>query len=266
MIKSLSFNATSSEFNENMNMHFPSYLTQAFVSFNETGSYEKASKIFRRTFTGAGLCYTFNMLENKDMFNSKIADSFINHNDVKYKESYELRHAISSGRNTGLKVHVDEKNFKLCQWSPGFSVHLHSPYDYPKLNKKAILVSYNSFSQITVIPKVKYTSDKLIKYDTNIRQCYFAHERPLKFFKIYTYSNCELECELETALRRCKCVKFYLPNDNSTRIYQTEREFSCHIKSFFRLQTRVKKCDCLPACSEVQYDYEFNDIATGNSR
>jgi hypothetical protein len=47
---------------------------------------------------------------------------------------------------------------------------------------------------VSVKPNMITTSDGLIGYAPNRRQCYFNDERQLKFFKVYTQSNCELEC------------------------------------------------------------------------
>jgi hypothetical protein len=44
------------------------------------------------------------------------------------------------------------------------------------------------------------------------RQCYIAGERQLKFFKIYTKSNCELECLTNLTLRYCNCSAFFMPS------------------------------------------------------
>jgi hypothetical protein len=45
------------------------------------------------------------------------------------------------------------------------------------------------------------------------RQCYFSRERELKFFKIYTKANCELECLANLTLRYCNCSLFYTPSE-----------------------------------------------------
>lgn len=46
------------------------------------------------------------------------------------------------------------------------------------------------------------------------RQCYFDEERHLKFFKVYSETNCELECIANYTLSICGCVKFSMPRKN----------------------------------------------------
>lgn len=259
-----SYNATSSDFNENIKLLYQDNIHQEAV-FNSDDL--NGAKIFRRTLSNpSGLCSTFNMLEDKEMFTSEIADSYINHNDSEYKEVRKPRYASSSGFNSGLIVQVIDLFSSRCSLVPSFSIHLHSPYDYPGIEKEIHLIPFGSFSQIAITPKVTFTPNRLISYDTSIRHCYFEHEKKLKFFKIYTYSNCELECLVEQTLRDCKCVMFDMPHEKETRMCQTINDTKCTDKSYWRLQKNVTKCDCLPTCNEIQYDFKISYIPTNNSR
>lgn len=38
-----------------------------------------------------------------------------------------------------------------------------------------------------------------------------AKEKPLIYFKVYTQSNCILECLTNATLKKCGCVSFYMP-------------------------------------------------------
>lgn len=44
------------------------------------------------------------------------------------------------------------------------------------------------------------------------RQCFFDTERQLRFFKIYTQRNCELECLANFTVKTCGCAKFSMPS------------------------------------------------------
>lgn len=66
---------------------------------------------------------------------------------------------------------------------------------------------------ISVKPNMITTSENLRHYTPWDRQCYFSDERQLRFFKIYTQRNCELECLSNFTLSQCGCVKFSLPSN-----------------------------------------------------
>lgn len=104
------------------------------------------------------------------------------------------------------------------------------------------------------------------------RQCFFNDERYLRYFKVYTQQNCELECLANFTLATCGCVKFSMPRDNDTEICGAAmidcydkaedkllaREFTEGLESSdenFRGQT---SCNCLPACTSITYEAELS--------
>lgn len=95
------------------------------------------------------------------------------------------------------------------------------------------------------------------------RRCYFESERKLRFLKVYTQRNCELECLSNATLQSCGCVKFFLPRDANTPICGSESIFCYHsvrdnlIKSSIGA-TVMRPCNCLPACNSIIYDAEIS--------
>lgn len=49
-------------------------------------------------------------------------------------------------------------------------------------------------AEISVIPKLIYTSKQLRGYSPEQRKCFFNSERKLRFYKIFSRNNCEWEC------------------------------------------------------------------------
>jgi amiloride-sensitive sodium channel len=121
------------------------------------------------------------------------------------------------------------------------------------------------------------------------RQCYFQNERHLKFFRIYTKANCEMECLTNLTLRYCNCSRFYMP---SISFYYVNFKFLVNLLSLGSPGTPICKynqdqkcfdlakltlgkmfqtkmvcdpslidqeliCNCLPLCNEVTYDTEI---------
>lgn len=76
----------------------------------------------------------------------------------------------------------------------GFKVLLHTPGELPRVSKQFFRIPLRQEVVVSVKPNMITTSDGLIDYSPDRRQCYFNDERYLKFFKVYTQSNCELEC------------------------------------------------------------------------
>lgn len=108
-----------------------------------------------------------------------------------------------------------------------------------------------------------------LSFEPLSRQCYFNYERRLKYFKVYTQQNCELECITNFTLQTCGCVKFSMPREEGTEICgasqiecynEAEDELLSHEVKYTvdkRYDFRAK-CDCLPACVSVQYDAEIS--------
>lgn len=85
----------------------------------------------------------------------------------------------------------------------GFKILLHTPGEIPRVSKQYFRVPLRQEVVVSVKPNMITTSDGLIEYAPDRRQCYFNNERHLKFFKVYTQSNCELECLANFTLGMC---------------------------------------------------------------
>lgn len=100
--------------------------------------------------------------------------------------------------------------------SSGFKIKLHLPVELPDVSKKYLRLPLNSKIKIVIKPNVIHTSSSLLnKYEPSIRQCFFTQERELRFFRVYTQHNCEMECFANFTKTYCGCVKFSTPSDYS---------------------------------------------------
>lgn len=61
-------------------------------------------------------------------------------------------------------------------------------------------------------PNMLRTNKDLRTYDPLGRQCYYETERYLRFFRVYTQRNCEMECITNYTVSKCGCSAFYLPS------------------------------------------------------
>lgn len=92
---------------------------------------------------------------------------------------------------------------------------LHNPADMPTGIKPTAYIINRSMLTISLSLTIVRASPKIEKWTPKTRNCYFQHEKILKFFKIYTYQNCELECIANNTLHVCGCNAFYQPSKNS---------------------------------------------------
>ncbi|XP_055621987.1 pickpocket protein 28-like [Toxorhynchites rutilus septentrionalis] len=243
-------------------------------------------EMFTETVTEEGICMTFNGFSSRDMF---WEDSL--HKDYNYLaetgpaiswsledgyhpdadlNSYPIR-VHGSGFRAGIYVHLMTTNRDLdyhCRESQGFKVSLHAPSEYPQVSSKFIRVTLGRDVTIAVKPQIVGTDPQLFGYKPERRQCYFNNERQLKFYRVYTQANCELECLTNFTLQKCGCVRFSMPRSAQTRTCETS-ELYCTLEAQKQLLEQnadnyIRRkagagtaCKCLPSCNSIQYDAEI---------
>ncbi|KAL9702139.1 hypothetical protein quinque_005657 [Culex quinquefasciatus] len=271
------------------------YLRNMSVSLDEMLMYCKwrndmdyCNNIFTETLTEEGLCFTFNGIAADDMLRKEelhkdYAYTTENRSSVQwtlengYREdaaidTYPLR-VLGAGARAGLNILLRLYEYDLdylCRGPVvGFKVLLHTSSEYPQVSKQYFRVPLQQEVIISVKPQMITTFDGLRDYAPHRRQCYFNHERRLKYFQVYTQQNCELECITNYTLRSCGCVKFSMPRDDQTEVCGASK-IECYNEAEDELLSQeVKysvdksydfraKCDCLPACTSVQYDAEIS--------
>ncbi|KAL9702251.1 hypothetical protein quinque_005769 [Culex quinquefasciatus] len=241
---------------------------------------------FTESITEEGICMTFNGLKSDEMFRTEYL-----HSDYEYRLetksgahwsledgyaagsdvfSYPFR-GMGSGFQAGMYVQLMSTKSDLeyhCRESQGFKVLLHAPGDYPQVSTKFIRVTLGRDIAVAVKPQIISTEEALHGYEPDRRQCLFNRERQLKFFRVYSQSNCELECLTNFTLLSCGCVPYWMPRSNQTRCCETY-ELKCVLTAqknlmLLNAQTQIQQqpdnknsCDCLPACNSIHYDAEI---------
>ncbi|CRK87601.1 CLUMA_CG001397, isoform A [Clunio marinus] len=246
---------------------------------------------FTEILTEEGFCYTFNILDASELFKEDVlADDFkyqkhnISSDEWTLEDGYSTfspttypRRVLGSGSRAGLNIvlKLTEPDLDYICRGPvqGFKILLHTPGEIPRVSKQYFRVPLSQEVVVSVKPNMITTSEGLADYAPERRQCFFNDERHLKFFRVYTQSNCELECLANFTLDQCKCVKFSMPRDTETRIC-TQSEVSCYDSAEDNLMkleftqsltsgSGVNKlgqtsCNCLPSCTSIVYDAEIS--------
>ncbi|KAJ9599443.1 hypothetical protein L9F63_010058, partial [Diploptera punctata] len=244
--------------------------------------------LFSPLLTEEGVCYTFNMLEASEMFTQEYhnAGNFLNHGnsspqwtlDEGYTSGagvdvYPIR-ALGSGAKAGITLVMSAKSDDLdylCMGPvQGFKVLLHNPAEMPRVREQYLRVPLNQELVVRMIPSMMTTSEGLREYSPHRRQCYFPSERQLRFFKVYTQSNCALECLTNFTMHLCNCVAFHMPRNenmpicgsgsidcmNKARDMLLLKEVEQGMLQYDTQGNSLSDCDCLQACTVLDYDSE----------
>lgn len=145
---------------------------------------------------------------------------------------------------------------------------VHAPNDFPWLSKHNFLLLQNHEALVMIKSTMTTTSQGLRIFNPEQRKCYFDGERDLKFFKIYTQSNCQLECLSNFTLKTCDCVIFSMPRNANITVCDTTKidcfieakeKFSNHERSeeFDEISGENRgeeACNCQPSCTTIDYE------------
>lgn len=180
---------------------------------------------------------------------------------------------MAMGLNVILKLSTPDLEF-ICRGAfQGFKVILHTPGEIPNLSKQFLRVPLRQEVMIGVHPSMITTSQGLTGHLPERRQCFFEHERELRYFEVYTKSACELECLTNFTYHRCGCVKFSMPRDESMKICN-QSQIQCYVDAEKDLMLNDLKqclkagpganrlgqtdCNCLSSCTSINYEAELS--------
>lgn len=171
------------------------------------------SKLFSEIWTEEGICYTFNMMEGN------LHESIKSEKKTNGKPKRILGSGISAGLEIILNGTYAGSKKNCSDYSAGFMMDMHSSNDIPKVSHRVLKIPLNQELAVAVRSTVMTTSDALVDYPSNVRQCYFDGEKDLKFFKTYTQLNCEMESLTNFTLDMCGCIRIGMPFDKKKQIY-----------------------------------------------
>ncbi|XP_063915464.1 pickpocket protein 28-like [Zophobas morio] len=189
--------------------------------------------------TDQGICYSFNIVDQEDMFRSDViyykpyrnltAKPVSYNSDTGYAKDAGInaypKRALLSGADDSLNIELAHERYTtdlLCNKNnQGYKVLLHNPLEFPRLSKSYFRVPLQKTVAAMVEPALIATTPAVKNFNPDSRNCYLENERPLLYFKPYTQLNCLLECEANFTLMICGCVTYYMPNDNYMKDYLT---------------------------------------------
>lgn len=153
--------------------------------------------------------------------------------------------AFGRGVQQGLTVVLDSAMHEYyCSVSNGFGFKIlfHSPRESPKIADLGYLLEPGVESRIAVNVDVQLATDSIRGIDYRKRKCFFTDEKFLRYFQLYSATNCLLECEANYTEEMCGCIPYYLPRDQDTNLCdksddtcttQAKCEYRQHTMHFF---------------------------------
>ncbi|CAD7087308.1 unnamed protein product [Hermetia illucens] len=191
-----------------------------------------------------------------------------------YAKKVFPRPALGTGAHLGLSLVLNaslEEYFCSSGSSAGFKMMMHSPIETPKITNYGYLLSAGMESRIAINLEVQSAEPSIRSVEMKYRNCLFASESQLKFYRTYSKSNCELECELQRVLAICGCIPYYLPRMSDNVTICGLKDLNCtknvQIASDNLMNMDVKCSLCPQACCSVNYlpVVTTNPLIYGNS-
>nr|XP_049464936.1 pickpocket protein 28-like [Anopheles coluzzii] len=242
-----------------------------------SNQYMLCAEHLKETLTDEGFCYTFNVMPEEDIFRKSSL-----HTDYTYTESWfsiseheslAPLYARGAGLHAGLLLYLkqakEDVDYMCTGFSQGYKLMIHDPGEYPQVSMRNMRIPFGHEISIALKPQMMITSQSAADFSWEKRQCFFNHERHLRYFKIYNQENCELECLTNVTQAMCGCVRFSMPRSNDTKVCPLSM-FHCMSDAKWivydiddpdrpvneKITAMVNRCNCLPACSSISYDVE----------
>lgn len=247
--------AKESPLNANYNYTLLSSKEAALKAFNESletritnlrfrNQPMNASDFFTPVITSEGFCFTANMMNFEDLFyedvrfeafeklraeNSKIPTTkWLLHDGYgDNRDPFARPHRVSSaGENGGIKFEIWRKITEVKEssnYNKGFKLALHLPSEIPQFDRQHYRFPLEKSATLSIRPSMIVT-EGLESYSLHHRKCYFGNERKLTLFKMYTRSNCLLECLALHMNSSCACIHFSMPRLHTDRICDLSKE------------------------------------------
>ncbi|VEN49184.1 unnamed protein product [Callosobruchus maculatus] len=251
---------------------------------------QKCRDNFTPILTEEGVCYSFNILDKADMFRDNVEFILPNYHSATSMKNWEVekgytaseidaypRRALRVGQKNALSIMLKTKKedieFLCAGLQSGYRINVHFPSVYPDVTQNFFTVPLGQSVTGLIIPEMIRTSEGVKQFHPKTRDCYFQSERPLKFFKVYSQTNCLMECKANYTLRLCGCVGFWMPKAEGTPICIMMRQFCVEDvvdNTFFAVSndysliedkskySNLTQCDCLPMCTDITYKLELS--------
>lgn len=138
-----------------------------------------------------------------------------------------------------------------------WSLMIHSPHELASSYSDIELCEFQFGTDldIFVTPEIIVTDPALRSIDPRQRNCYFDGEKKLKFFKVYSRRNCQMECEAEYYLtvKELACTPFFMVRDDDTPICELRHDVYLQAIDYFYNRNEEWELDELSLIGPKEY-------------
>ena len=165
-------------------------------------------------------------------------------------------HETQAGKSNGLRLvldlHSNDVSFgSLFEDFKAFRILIGQPTEFPFVGEFGQLLDPGHEYFLALSTQVISTSD-IKTLSPGSRNCYFADEKDLEFYKTYSFSNCQFECSINQMKSELGCSPWFLPSSDHSPV--CDPHTGIEFMNGLRRSSRQKgDCmDCLPDCEEVK--------------
>lgn len=137
------------------------------------------------------------------------------------------------------------------------ALFIHPPSEFPLSLSRADPFEFEGGKLIEVLitPEVIMTDEDLKALEFKDRSCYMVGEKQLKFYKVYTTRNCEIECLSNHSSKACGCVPFDVVRGPETRICGIyDDDCTIDLKYDLKYSKSIESseaCSCFLPCDSI---------------
>ena len=179
------------------------------VSCELAGLKVNCSNLFTRVPTDRGMCCALNAEDN--LKESEYKTLVMKKQGQSETQKVKSRTGQEKGLSLTLDLHSNTVSFgTLDQQHSAFSLFIGAPHEFPMMTEHGLQLQPGRKHFIDLSATLVTTKD-LKGVSPSARDCFFADEGDLNFYKNYTFSNCKLECGIKKAEGNYNCIPWYLP-------------------------------------------------------
>lgn len=132
--------------------------------------------------------------------------------NVDYDEKFPFQSTKQDTLNVIFIQSLNGFEYK-CNWiDQGIKVVLSTPGEALRMSQNYFRMPYRQLHAVFILPELITTTERVRNFKPHQRNCFYDDERQLRFFKMYTEINCEVECLANFTKTICECVKFSMPS------------------------------------------------------
>ncbi|XP_058829261.1 pickpocket protein 28-like [Topomyia yanbarensis] len=265
------------------------------IPFRETTSlcmwrfkFVPCSSMLGETLVDDGICYTFNALAPNETYRTQnISPDFLSlasaaaPSDWTRENGYRRNAGLNayphrpfsagliSGLIVALSVRKIDQEFACQGPYTGYKFSVHAPDEIALTEDQFFRLNTLNAVILNLRPEVIITSKHSKSLSPEKRNCYFANEYYLRYFKLYNVDNCIAECVSNYTYKHCGCVRFTLPRSADMKICDAS-QIACYRSAYAKLYDEYIReavnnklpghCLCYPSCNKITYNVEISQF------